>query len=122
MDDRWLMRSEGRDACPHGDELWELAVYVCWGGYLEEGKDRMCSYREGRTDYIWVKPDMSVLVVRRLVEEVMGEGLQERRMCYSVKFDRGAMLAMWRDEDVKKLLKRNDDHAYIYVGGEGGVM
>jgi len=123
MDDRWLMRSGGGDACPRGDEVRELAVYVCWGGYLEEGKDQMFSYREGRKDCTWVKADMSVLVVRRLVDEVMGEALQECEMWYSMKYDRGAMLPMWRDVDVKKLLKGNYDHAYIYVGGEeGGVM
>ena len=43
-------------------------------------------------------------------------------MWYSMKYDRGAMLAVRRDKDVKKLSKGNDDHAYIYVGGEGGVM
>jgi len=122
MDDGCLMRSGGRDGCERGDEGRELAVYVCWGGYLEEGKDRMCLYREGRKDCIWVKPDMSVVVVRRLVEEVLGEGLEERGLWYSMKYDRGSMLAVRRDEDVKKLCKGNDDHAYVYVGGEGGVM
>jgi len=65
-----------------------------------------------------VKADMSMLVVRRLVEEVMGEALQEREMWYGVKYDRGALLPLQKDVDLKKLLKGNDDDAYIYVGGE----
>ena len=76
MDDGCLTRSGGGDGCQRGDEVRELVVYVCWGGYLAEGKDRMCSYREGRKDCIWVKPDMSVVVVRRLVEEVLGGGIR----------------------------------------------
>jgi len=70
IDDRCLIMNGGGDACRRGDEVRELAVYVRWGGYLEEGKDQMLSYRDGRKDCIWVKAYMPVLVVQRLVEEV----------------------------------------------------
>jgi len=35
-----------------------------------------------------------------------------------MKYDRRALLPFWKDVDVMKLLKGNDEHAYIYVGGE----
>jgi len=65
---------------------------------------------------------MSVVDVQRLVEEVMGEGLKGRKMWYNMKYDGREVMLLMRDVDVKKLMKGNDKHGYIYVGGEeGGV-
>ena len=52
-DDIRLMMIGGRDAHRGGDGVNELVVYICSGGYLEEG--RMLSYRGGRKDCIWVR-------------------------------------------------------------------
>jgi len=82
----------------------------------------MLSYRGGRKDCIWVKGNMLVLVMQRLVEEVIGEALQERGICYTMKYDRREPLHFRKDVDVMKLLKGHDEHAYIYVGGEGAVL
>ena len=75
-DDRGLIMMEGGNGGGGGDGMRELAVYVCWGGYLEEGGDRMFLYRGGRKDCIRIKENMTVENVERLVEEIMGEGLQ----------------------------------------------
>jgi len=39
QDDRGLMTIGGGDARGGGDGLRELAVYICWGRYLEKGGD-----------------------------------------------------------------------------------
>ncbi|KAJ8419911.1 hypothetical protein Cgig2_000658 [Carnegiea gigantea] len=57
----------------------------------------------GRKDSAWVKKNMGVLKVLRSVEEAMGE-----------------LLPLGRDGDVKKLMKGNDEYAYLYVAGSEG--
>jgi len=80
----------------------------------------MFLYHEGRKDCIWIKENMVVENVERLVEELMGEGLQGRETWYSMKHDRREVLLLWKDVDVMKLMKGNEDYAYIYVGGKEG--
>ncbi|KAJ8429581.1 hypothetical protein Cgig2_023787 [Carnegiea gigantea] len=62
----------------------------------------------GRKDCVWVKENMGVLEVLRIVEEAMGEGTRGQRMWYR-----------W-DSDVKKLMKENDEYAYLYVAESKG--
>ena len=119
-DDARPLMMGGGDGCGGGDGVRELVVYICWGGYTEEGGDRMLSYCGGRKDCVWVKENMCVREVQNLVEEVMGEGLKGRKLWYSMKYDRTEVMLLWRDVDVKKLMKGNDEHGYIYVGGETG--
>ena len=38
-DDRGLIMLDGENGGGSGNRMKELAVYVCWGGYLEEGGD-----------------------------------------------------------------------------------
>jgi len=69
---------------------------------------------------VWVKENMGVLEVLRLVEEAMGKGVRGRRMWYSLKCNRFELLPLGRDGDVKKLMKGNDEYAYLYVAGSEG--
>jgi len=80
----------------------------------------MFLYHGGRKDCIWIKENMAVENVERLVEELMGEGLQGRKMWYSMKYNRREVLLLRKDVDVMKLMKGNKDYAYIYVGGKEG--
>jgi len=100
-DGRGLIMMEGGYAGGGGNGLRELSVYVCWGGYLEEGGDRMLSYHGGRKDCIWIKENMPVVLEERLVEEVMGKGLKGWEMWYSMKYDRREVLLLGKDVDVK---------------------
>jgi len=50
--DTGLMMIGGEDGRGGDDGLREVVVYICWGGYLEEGGDRMLSYRGGRKDCV----------------------------------------------------------------------
>ncbi|KAJ8422350.1 hypothetical protein Cgig2_015345 [Carnegiea gigantea] len=63
---------------------------------------------------------MGMVEVLRLVEEIMGEGLRGQRMWYSLKCNRFELLPLGRDGDVKKLMKGNNEYAYLYVAGRKG--
>jgi len=52
----------------------------------------------------------------------MGEELRDRGMWYIMKYDIKDLLSFGKDVDVMKLLKGNDEHAYIYVDGEEGAV
>ncbi|KAJ8435885.1 hypothetical protein Cgig2_010918 [Carnegiea gigantea] len=74
----------------------------------------------GKKDCVWVKKNMGVLEVLQLVEEAMGEGIRGRRMWYRLKCNRLELLPLGRDVDVKKLMKGNDEYAYLYATGSEG--
>ena len=80
----------------------------------------MFLYRGGRKDCIWIKENMAVENVERLVQEIMGEWLRGREMWYNMKYDRREVLLLRKDVDVLNLMKGNEDYAYIYVGGKEG--
>ncbi|KAJ8435614.1 hypothetical protein Cgig2_012268 [Carnegiea gigantea] len=96
-----------------------MIVYVCWEGFVEEGGGELC-YKGGRKDCVWVKENMGVLDVLRLVEEVMGEGLRGQLMWYSLKCNRMKLLPLGWYADMGKLMKGNDEYAYVYVAGSEG--
>ncbi|KAJ8425362.1 hypothetical protein Cgig2_032878 [Carnegiea gigantea] len=75
---------------------------------------------EERKDCVWVKENMGVLEVLRIVEEAMGEGIRDWHMWYSLKCNRLELLPLGQDGDVKKLMKGNDEYAYLYVAGSEG--
>ena len=52
----------------------------------------------------------------------MGKGLSERRMWFNTKYDQSMMLWMQQDVDVGKLIKGNEQFAYIYVAGRKGPI
>jgi len=74
----------------------------------------------GTKDCVWMKENMGVLEVLRIVEEAMGEGIRGQRMWYSLKCNRLELLPLGRDGDVKKLMKASDEYAYLYVAGSEG--
>ena len=49
-----------------------------------------------------------------------GEGFKGREMWYSMKYDRREVHLLGKDVDVTKLMKGNEEYAYIYVGGKEG--
>jgi len=54
--------------------------------------------------------------VVKVVEGTIQEGLQERTLWYSTKYDQKILLPLQRDEDVEKLVKGNDEYGYMYIG------
>ena len=100
-----------------GSDGGEFLVYICWGGYVEVRSDGGLTYHGGRSDCAWLRKGMGIGNMVRVVEEVMGEGLSDRSMWFNTKYDRSMMVWMQRDVDVGKLIKGNEEFAYIYVAG-----
>ena len=48
-------------------------------------------------------------------------GYKGWRMWYSLKCNRLELLPLGRDGDVRKLIKVNDEHTYLYVVGSEGL-
>ena len=59
---------------------------------------------------MWLKENIGVLEVLRLVEDAMGEGIRGRLMWYSLKCNWLELLPLQWDGDVRKLIKGNDEY------------
>ena len=66
-------------------------------------------YNWGRKDYVWVKENMEVVDVLRLVEEAMWKGIRGRLTQYGLKCNRMKLLPLGWDGGVEKLMKGNDE-------------
>ena len=98
----------------------EIALYVCWDGVLDDGVNGLMTYVGGRSACTWISPSMGVGDVLKLLEREIGESVKGRRVWYSLKFDRRMLMALEKDEDVVKLVRGNDGHAYVYIVGNDG--
>ena len=87
---------------------------------MEECSNRMVAYKGGIKECLWVKDKMSALELRMSVEDVMREGLGSRVMWYSLKYDQRKVIKLGRDIDVEKLIKGNEEYAYVYVAEDEG--
>ena len=52
----------------------------------------------------------------------MSEGLRERRLWYSTKFERNMIIPLQRDGHVVKLVKANNEFSYMYVAEKEGLI
>ena len=96
----------------------EGASCVCvMGGELEESGDGKVTYVEGLTKCIMLKEGMAVEEVLRLVTDITGSDLCERKLWYNLKYGRPMLMAVEEDVDVRIIFKRNNEHGYLYVGG-----
>jgi len=98
----------------------EIVVYVCWGRVLNDGVNGLMTYVGGRNACMWISPSMGVGDVLNLLEREMGESVRGQHVWYSLKFDRRMLMPLEKDEDVVKLVRGNDGHAYIYIAGKDG--
>jgi len=98
----------------------EIAIYVCWGGVLDDGVDGLMTYVDRRNACIWISPSMGVGDLLKLLEREMGDSVRGGHMWYSLKFDRRMLMSLEKDEDVIKLVRGNDEHAYVYITGKDG--
>jgi len=100
----------------------KVFVYICWGGYLKCGGNSVLTYHGGSSDCIMVRKNMRVGDVVKVVEGMIGEGLREHGLVYTMKFDRNMIITLQRDGDVVKLVKGNDEFSYMYVAGKEGLI
>ena len=109
------MRNEGNIGVEEVVRMREVFLYLCWGGQLECGVNGVLSYEGGSSDCVWLKEDMGLDDVVKVVEGTIEEGLQGRSLWYSTKYDRRMVLPLRRDVDVGKLVKGNDEFGYMYI-------
>jgi len=93
----------------------EMAVYVCWGGVLQDERNGVMTYAGGNSRCIWVYDNMKFGDVLKLVEHAMGVVLKEVNVWYTMKFDRRLLLPFESDGDIRSMMRGNDGHAYLYV-------
>ncbi|KAJ8449263.1 hypothetical protein Cgig2_002395 [Carnegiea gigantea] len=98
----------------------ELVVYVLWVGKLEEDGDGKLTYVGGSTKCILLKEGMAMEEVLRQVTGIRGSDLRDGKLWYSLKYDRQMLMAIEGDVDVRMILKENDEHGHLYVGGKEG--
>jgi len=60
--------------------------------------------------------------ILKAVEEMMGDYLGNHRLWYNAKYDRSIILLPEGDADVWKLIKGNDEFAYMFVTEEDGPI
>ncbi|KAJ8420184.1 LOW QUALITY PROTEIN: hypothetical protein Cgig2_013364 [Carnegiea gigantea] len=58
----------------------------------------------------------------RMMKEITGSDLSEQKLWYSLKYDTQMLTAVEGDTDVRIIFKGNDEHDYLYVGGNIGLM
>ena len=98
----------------------EVVVYVLWGGQMEEGGDGKVTYMGGSKKCVVLKEGARIEEVRRVVTELSGIELSERKVWYSLKYDRGLAMALEGEADVRMFFKGNEEHGYLFVGDSHG--
>ena len=57
-----------------------------------------------------------------MVKEATGTNMLEKKLWYSLKYDREMLPAVEWDTDVKMTFKGNDERDYLHVGGNKGSL
>ncbi|KAJ8440895.1 hypothetical protein Cgig2_022751 [Carnegiea gigantea] len=106
--------------------LWEAVVggerwlCMCYGGKLDDGGAGKVTHVGGWTKYIVLKESVGLEEVRRMVSEITNDILTVHKLWYSLKYDRGIVMELEGDGDLRMFLKGNDERGYLYVGDDDG--
>jgi len=65
---------------------------------------------------------MGVGGILKLLEREIGESVRGRHVWYSLKFDRRTLMTLEKHENVVKLVRGNDGHAYVCMAGNDGTV
>ena len=68
-----------------------------------------------------LKEDMGLEEVRRKMSEITDIELTVQKLWYSLKYDRGMVMELEADGDVRTFMKWDDEHGYLYVGENNGL-
>ena len=69
---------------------------------------------------MWVLEEMGLSDVWKSLEEAMEVVVMDKKVWYSMKFDRRLLIPSQSDSDVVNITRGNDGHAYLYVGNVKG--
>ena len=105
-----------------GRQWWrEGSGCVCvMGGQMEEGGDGKVTYLGGSKKCVVLKEGARIEEVRRVVTELSGIELSERKVWYNLKYDRELVMALEGEADVRMFFKGNEEHGYLFVGDSNG--
>ncbi|KAJ8436383.1 hypothetical protein Cgig2_032204 [Carnegiea gigantea] len=92
------------------------------GGVLAQNGKGKVTYEGGSKRCMVVKEGMGVEEVIRIVKEVTGIDMSEKKLWYVLKYDREMLLAVEGDTDMKMIFKGNDEHDYLYVSRNKGPL
>jgi len=70
------------------------------------------------TKCIVLKDGLGLEEVRRMVSEITCNVYIVHKLWYSLKYDRGMVMALEGDGDLRMFLKGNDEHGYLYVDSD----
>jgi len=87
---------------------------------MEEGGDGKVTYLGGSKKCVVLKEGARIEEVRRVVTELSRIELSERKVWYSLKYDRGLVMALEGEADVRVFFKGNEEHGYLIVGDSNG--
>ncbi|KAJ8441429.1 hypothetical protein Cgig2_023615 [Carnegiea gigantea] len=91
---------------------------VCvMGGKLGDSGGEKVTHVGGWTKYIVLKEGVGLEEVQRMVTSNV---LTVHKLWYSLKYDRGMVIELEGDGDLRMFLKGNDEHGYLYVGDNDG--
>ena len=65
---------------------------------------------------------MGVEELRGMVREIVGDGVQLKRLWYGPMYDRNMIITVKGDMDVRMMFKRNDEHGYLYEDGKSNLV
>ncbi|KAJ8427307.1 hypothetical protein Cgig2_032956 [Carnegiea gigantea] len=85
--------------------------------HLAQSGDGKVTYEGGLRKCITVKEGMGLEEVVRMVKKITGTDMSERKLWYSLKYDREMLVAVEGGTNVKMILKGNDEHDCLYVAG-----
>lgn len=100
----------------------KLCVYFFWGGYAQEEDDGSLSYQGGSRDCVLVSESMSLDDVKGRLMRRVGQGFDEQKLWYTLKFDRKIFLPLDTEDAVEAMFMGNEEHAFVYMGGHGGPL
>ncbi|KAJ8419354.1 hypothetical protein Cgig2_016510 [Carnegiea gigantea] len=100
----------------------EIVMYVLWGGMLAESKDGKVTYEGGSRKCMVVKEGMGVEELMKMVREMTGTDMSEKKLWYSLKCDKEMFVAVEGDSDVNVIFEGNNKHDYLYVAGNGSPV
>ncbi|KAJ8441438.1 hypothetical protein Cgig2_023624 [Carnegiea gigantea] len=87
---------------------------------LDDGETGKVTYVGDWTKCIVLKEGVRLEEVRRMVSEITSNVLTVHQLWYSLKYDRGMVMELEGDDDLRMFSKGNDEHVYLYVGDNDG--
>ncbi|KAJ8431304.1 hypothetical protein Cgig2_018376 [Carnegiea gigantea] len=92
------------------------------GGDVVESRDGKVTYEGGSRKCMVVREGLGAEELLKMVRKMTGSDMSEEKLWYSLKYDREILVAIEVDSDLEVIFKGNDEHGYIYIAGNAGLV